>query len=32
MRRLRGLQPLDEIGYSILIFRPPFGWTPDDER
>lgn len=32
MHRLRMLPPVDQVGYSILVFRPPFGWSPDEER
>jgi hypothetical protein len=32
MRRLRETEPIDQVGYSILIYRPDFRWTLDQER
>ncbi len=32
MRRLRESQPIDHVGYSILIFQPDFRWTLEQER
>jgi hypothetical protein len=32
MRRLRETEPIDQVGYSILIYRPDFHWTPEQER
>jgi dolichyl-phosphate-mannose-protein mannosyltransferase len=32
MRRLRETEPVDQVGYSILIYRPDFHWTLEQER
>jgi hypothetical protein len=32
MRRLRETEPVDQVGYSILIYRPDFRWTLEQER
>ena len=32
MRRLRETEPVDQVGYSILIYRPQFRWTMEEER
>jgi hypothetical protein len=32
MRRLRESQPIDHVGYSILIFQPDFRWSLEQER
>jgi hypothetical protein len=31
MRRLRDTEPVDQVGYSILIYRPDFRWTAEQE-
>jgi len=31
MRRLRETEPVDQVGYSILIYRPAFRWKVEDE-
>jgi hypothetical protein len=28
MERIRGLNPLGDVGHSILIFRSDFTWPP----
>ena len=32
MRRLRETEPVDQVGYSILIYRPDFHWSLEQER
>jgi heme/copper-type cytochrome/quinol oxidase subunit 4 len=32
MRRLRETEPVDQVGYSILIYRPDFRWTLEQDR